>query len=69
MRLTESERGVLKFAETYGPKIDFGGRGSSPSKRKAAQSCLDHGLLSGQVRSASITDLGRAALAQSLEKK
>lgn len=61
--LTPAQWDVLNFADTYGPQIDFGGRTSTFSTRRAARECLANGWLSGEVRNCSITPAARPALA------
>jgi hypothetical protein len=62
--LTRAQLEVLKFADEYGPAIDFGGRGANRAQFIAAKELLGQGLLAGQPRHASITENGRAALAR-----
>lgn len=59
--LKPTEREALRFADQYGPMIDFGGSGHS-RLRKAAASLIERGLLAGQVRSARITEAGKKRL-------
>jgi len=63
VKLTDSERTVLRDAEVYGPAIDFGGHGAKATFRNAAKHLIEIGFLSGEYRNCRITDAGRTALA------
>jgi hypothetical protein len=62
--LTPIQLRVLKFADEYGPQVDFGGRGANRSHLNAAKQLIHSGLLRGDYRNASITDRGRVAMTE-----
>lgn len=61
--LTPTEIIVLNFASDYGPLVDFGGRGANRAQLNAVKVLIKRGLINGHYRGASITNDGRAALA------
>lgn len=61
-RMGDHQFDVLKWVQTYGPVCSF--LGCSKADREAVRSLCDLGLLTGDYRHCSITDAGRAVLAE-----
>lgn len=62
--ITDDEMGVLSLAEQYGAGLDLSGQRIGARVKAAARECARKGYLSGKPKSYSLTDAGRALLAQ-----
>jgi hypothetical protein len=60
--LTDFELDVLRLANLYGDGLDLSGPRISRTVQAAARECIRKGLLSGKVKSLTITDAGKAAI-------
>ena len=62
--LSQAEIEVLRFVGTYGPQVDFGGRGASRARLNACKLLIHKDLLYSHYRSASLTPVGKAVLSK-----